>query len=320
MAADVLAATEHGADRAAAWGGGRALAHTLATVSVNAFTVTDEDMRPVALALYPEAARWNHDCEPSCAATFHGPRLSLRALRAARAGEELTLAYIDVGMPAACRREALRGGYGFDCDCTRCRSESVSETAATPRPAPVPSLEPASTPVPGSTRAPSQAPVAPPEPDTSWVAAWETEGDGAATAAALSAGGGGAVAAAAHSAHLQAALDEADRRMAAARQRSSSSSSDDDDEEDEEEEEEKAPTALLEQPTSEAVSPLDLKARADAAIARARSAGGRCGAACVHTLCVDLQCFAPARLPWLCWRRPHRTSRALALGHGRITR
>ena len=52
----------------------------------------------------------------------------LVATRDIRAGEEVTVCYIDAppGTPLAARREALRD-YGFHCDCARCLREEAGE-------------------------------------------------------------------------------------------------------------------------------------------------------------------------------------------------
>lgn len=50
-------------------------------------------------------------------------RLEVRAARQIDAGEELTIAYIDVGMPLHSRRQKLLFSYGFKCECSACLSE-----------------------------------------------------------------------------------------------------------------------------------------------------------------------------------------------------
>ncbi len=49
--------------------------------------------------------------------------LQLRAARDIAAGEPLTVAYLDVDLPAALRQERLNFGYGFACSCQRCQEE-----------------------------------------------------------------------------------------------------------------------------------------------------------------------------------------------------
>lgn len=43
------------------------------------------------------------------------------AARAIAPGEQLTITYIDAGLPRAARAAALREAYGFECGCAACR-------------------------------------------------------------------------------------------------------------------------------------------------------------------------------------------------------
>jgi len=64
-------------------------------------------------------------------ATKHVPLLGaplgsqvIRALRNISAGEELTIAYVDVAHPLLQRQELLRSQYHFTCDCPYCVAEA----------------------------------------------------------------------------------------------------------------------------------------------------------------------------------------------------
>lgn len=70
------------------------VARLLSAIDVNAMTVTDEELRPVALGLYPRAvgrprrqnpigcqAVFNHDEAPNVVQSFVGRRLLLRSCR-----------------------------------------------------------------------------------------------------------------------------------------------------------------------------------------------------------------------------------------------
>ncbi|KFY05710.1 hypothetical protein V492_08345 [Pseudogymnoascus sp. VKM F-4246] len=54
---------------------------------------------------------------------------NLTSARAARAGEEITLSYIDLGAGIHMRDETLKNGYSFACYCYRCRRETAELTA-----------------------------------------------------------------------------------------------------------------------------------------------------------------------------------------------
>jgi SET domain len=94
----------------------------------NAFSVVDHDMSSVAgIGLYTVAAAINHSCDPNCYQTFDlfsAATLSIRASRNIKKGEEISIAYIDIGKPTSMRRRELSSLYGFFCSCTRCSSLS----------------------------------------------------------------------------------------------------------------------------------------------------------------------------------------------------
>ncbi|TFK87020.1 SET domain-containing protein [Polyporus arcularius HHB13444] len=70
-----------------------------------------------------DASRANHSCSPNAAQSFDAVTLtqSLRAYRAIRAGEEITVAYVSMSMPAEARQEELLRRYFFTCACKSCR-------------------------------------------------------------------------------------------------------------------------------------------------------------------------------------------------------
>ena len=94
----------------------------------NAFTVVESDLsRTVGIGLYVTAAAINHSCDPNCCQTFDASSsasLSIRAVRNISVGEEITIAYIDIGKPIYFRRSELLSSYGFRCSCSRCSSMS----------------------------------------------------------------------------------------------------------------------------------------------------------------------------------------------------
>ncbi|KAL6748491.1 hypothetical protein V8C86DRAFT_1837043 [Haematococcus lacustris] len=92
----------------------RCLAHCLARLVCNAHTICDEEQQPQGLGLYPLAAMANHSCRPSCVHGFVGSTICFRALRDLAAGEEVSIAYIELGATRQQRREALADTYHFD--------------------------------------------------------------------------------------------------------------------------------------------------------------------------------------------------------------
>ena len=102
----------------------------------NCFTLGNDPRSPTGML--PILSRINHSCCPNT--EFHWDSgLSeehLRATRDIREGEELLDCYLDLNLPGRLtrdqRRNILRGGYGFWCDCQFC-DKPQSEVAAQDR-------------------------------------------------------------------------------------------------------------------------------------------------------------------------------------------
>ncbi|KZV74932.1 SET domain-containing protein [Peniophora sp. CONT] len=74
------------------------------------------------------ASRINHSCSPNAAFSFDMPSFSMEinALRPISKGEEITVAYCAVKIPAAERQNALKP-YRFTCTCPACMNPEVSD-------------------------------------------------------------------------------------------------------------------------------------------------------------------------------------------------
>ncbi|KAF8146859.1 hypothetical protein K438DRAFT_1626949 [Mycena galopus ATCC 62051] len=79
-------------------------------------------------AVCKEISRLNHSCSPNTIAHFDVVTFSfqLYATRDIAKGEELTLAYTSLGLPAETRQSNLEP-YGFRCTCSACRTPSTSD-------------------------------------------------------------------------------------------------------------------------------------------------------------------------------------------------
>lgn len=86
----------------------------------NVFTVTDAEMAPIGVGLYLKASKMNHSCCANASQSFTGQQLNIHSIRNIRAGEEVTISYIDVGQPTFVRRHELFGSYHFWCNCVNC--------------------------------------------------------------------------------------------------------------------------------------------------------------------------------------------------------
>eukprot|EP01065_Artemidia_motanka_P046777 TRINITY_DN7172_c2_g1_i1.p1 TRINITY_DN7172_c2_g1~~TRINITY_DN7172_c2_g1_i1.p1 ORF type:complete len:482 (+),score=137.50 TRINITY_DN7172_c2_g1_i1:67-1512(+) len=67
--------------------------------------------------LFVRASRLNHACRPSCHYSFKNGAVQIRAVRPIKAGEEATIAYVNVYNRPEWRLQKLRAAYHFSCEC-----------------------------------------------------------------------------------------------------------------------------------------------------------------------------------------------------------
>ena len=74
--------------------------------------------------LFPFSAMMEHSCIPNCSFTTKEDVLYMKALREIKAGERLSIDYINcLTLPIEKRKEVLQDSYNFDCKCDRCESK-----------------------------------------------------------------------------------------------------------------------------------------------------------------------------------------------------
>ncbi|KAL1584222.1 hypothetical protein WHR41_06787 [Cladosporium halotolerans] len=89
----------------------------------------DEGEEYMGYALYPEASYFNHSCSPSVRKKRVGRQWEFSTAREVGEGEELCITYLggdEKDLTVTQRRERLRGVWGFECMCERCRREDTS--------------------------------------------------------------------------------------------------------------------------------------------------------------------------------------------------
>lgn len=89
------------------------VARLLAAVELNAMTVTDEELREIALGLYLQGALFNHHEEPNCLQSFVGRNLVIRTCRAVTKGDELCITYFELGQLSRVRHALLLKHFHF---------------------------------------------------------------------------------------------------------------------------------------------------------------------------------------------------------------
>ncbi|XP_067239033.1 N-lysine methyltransferase SMYD2-B [Chanodichthys erythropterus] len=94
-------------------------------VHCNGFTVEDEELSSLGLAIFPDIALMNHSCCPNVIITYRGVNAEVRAVQEISPGQEIYISYIDLLYPTEDRIERLRDAYYFSCDCKECTSKSM---------------------------------------------------------------------------------------------------------------------------------------------------------------------------------------------------
>ncbi|KAL3157833.1 hypothetical protein ABBQ32_012253 [Trebouxia sp. C0010 RCD-2024] len=88
----------------------------------------------VGREMYITASFFNHSCEPNCIKhRLLGQQsgiATVTALRDIKAGEPLTISYIDLELPRSARQLELKTCFFFDCKCARCEISLPSIDAA----------------------------------------------------------------------------------------------------------------------------------------------------------------------------------------------
>jgi len=85
--------------------------------------------------VFPEIARFNHDCRPNADYYFDHSAMTqfIHATRDIQPGEELSLSYINPVLVRDARLAKLKRNWGFDCSCYHCTQERASADASDDR-------------------------------------------------------------------------------------------------------------------------------------------------------------------------------------------
>mmetsp|Transcript_14063 Transcript_14063/g.20433 ORF Transcript_14063/g.20433 Transcript_14063/m.20433 type:complete len:451 (-) Transcript_14063:312-1664(-) len=98
-------------------------------IQCNGATITNSNLNPLALGLFPEICFFNHSCDPNSIISYRFDDAqgqvcaTVRLIKPVKKADELCIAYADILQTVTARRENLLNGYCFLCKCDRCDSE-----------------------------------------------------------------------------------------------------------------------------------------------------------------------------------------------------
>lgn len=112
-------------------------------VNTNAFNSMIGTSEIFFWTIYPESARYNHDCRPNTLYSINNEDLlhNLKAGRMIIPGEEISLSYLSPDMPTAERKMRTLTQWGFNCTCSLCAAPSWVHQASDDRIALIEQLE-----------------------------------------------------------------------------------------------------------------------------------------------------------------------------------
>ena len=94
-------------------------------IECNSFGISNSELIRIGTALYNPSNFINHSCAPNAMIRQSGRRQFLVASQDIEKGQEITISYIDHGIPERIyRRRLLRDLYHFECTCKRCEKQS----------------------------------------------------------------------------------------------------------------------------------------------------------------------------------------------------
>lgn len=96
---------------------------------INSFNILDDDLNSIGTGIYLAASILDHSCKPNAVAIFEGPQLTIRLIEdiPELKWDKIRISYIDqIDLPET-RKETLKKGYYFDCDCPSCADPKQSE-------------------------------------------------------------------------------------------------------------------------------------------------------------------------------------------------
>jgi len=96
---------------------------------INSFNLLDDDLNSIGTGIYLASSILDHSCKPNAVAVFEGPQLTIRLIEdiPEMKWDKIRISYIDqIDLPET-RKETLKKGYYFDCDCPNCADDKQND-------------------------------------------------------------------------------------------------------------------------------------------------------------------------------------------------
>lgn len=77
-------------------------------------------MDTLGIGIYSTPSLFNHSCSPNCVVTFNGIEMNIITVKEIDVNDEMTIPYVDIGLPKEQRKKDLQSHFFFDCNCYIC--------------------------------------------------------------------------------------------------------------------------------------------------------------------------------------------------------
>ncbi|KAN0004672.1 hypothetical protein ACTFIU_001910 [Dictyostelium citrinum] len=97
-------------------------------VRCNQFGIWTKNDKCIGMAVSPSSSYFNHSCIPNCESVRDGSNMTFKSLFPIKKGEQINISYLALDKSTKRRRDYLKFGYYFHCQCPRCNSSDIDPT------------------------------------------------------------------------------------------------------------------------------------------------------------------------------------------------
>ncbi|KAM9957415.1 hypothetical protein ACTFIR_009520 [Dictyostelium discoideum] len=97
-------------------------------VRCNQFGIWTKNDKCIGMAVSPSSSYFNHSCIPNCESVRDGSDMTFKSLFPIKKGDQINISYLALDKSTKRRRDYLKFGYYFHCQCPRCNSTDIDPT------------------------------------------------------------------------------------------------------------------------------------------------------------------------------------------------